>query len=101
MYNLVPAMAILAARNKYIRVFKNQHAVSPQGAITPENFGLKRRMIFKRLLRQGVISAATKNTFYLNESREQMLRKQSRKTALTVMALLILALLIMLILYKH
>ena len=88
------AVIIAAARKKYLTVFRKQQAVSPAQALTPESAGLKRTMIFRHLVRQGVIVATSANTFYLDEAREQEVQKLVKKRGLMVVSILIIVLLI-------
>ncbi len=103
MYNAAPTAVLIAAavRKKYVRVFKRQGAISPQSAIKPEDFGLNRRLIFNSLLRQGILSAAAKDHFFLNETKEQEVLKSHKEMAVIIMSLLLIALILVLLLVNR
>lgn len=81
--SFAPMMAVI--RKKYIRIFKLQKATSPQTAIIPENFGIRKRFIFNRLVSQGVLVAVANNSFYLNQEVEQKVQKKRKKIVLIIL----------------
>ncbi len=96
----VPILAVV--RNQMIRKFNNQNAVTAERAIVPENYGIKRGILFHRMQRQGVIIAARNDTFYLNIEKEQVFQKRARKIAITIIsAMLIFVLTILLVIHYN
>ena len=87
--------AIIAKTRKYIRIFKNQGAISPATSIIPAEYGIRHTLVFKKLLRQGIIIQAGNEKYYLDEIKEEQVRNRRQKLLLTIfMSLLITGILI-------
>lgn len=88
----LPAV-IVALRLKYIRTFRKAGAVTPGRSIRLSEHGLRKSMIFERLLSQGIIVQLDNERYYLDEIREQELKR--RKTPVLMIVLIVLFILLM------
>lgn len=50
-------IVIMALTNKYIRIFKDADAITPHSAILPQEYGIRQNLVFKKLVRQGILVA--------------------------------------------
>ncbi len=87
---------IVALRLKYIRTFRKAGAVTPGRSIRLSEYGLRKSMIFERLLSQGIIVQLDNERYYLDEIRELELKR--RKAPLLVIMLIIVFILLILLL---
>ncbi|MDB5201165.1 MAG: hypothetical protein JWQ27_574 [Ferruginibacter sp.] len=74
-----------------VRRFREAGATTPERAIAPEQH-IRPSFIFERMVRQGVFKPSGQNLYYLDEARDEELRKQRLKA----MALLMIGLAILL-----
>lgn len=91
----LPAV-IVALRHKYIRTFRKAGAVTPERSIRLYDHGLRKSMIFDRLLSQGIIVQLGSDRYYLDEIRELELKR--RRTPLLLIVLMVLLVLIVFLL---
>jgi len=87
-----PAPMIIAKTRRIILRFQNADATSPRNARTLEELNLRHGLIFRRLLRKGVIVEASPQRYYLN--RENLfeyneIRRSRIKVLLLVIAVII------------
>ncbi len=94
------AIAILAQRKKLIRRFKNAGATSIDTAIDAQDHGIRRSLIFQKLVRDGVLINTNTNQFYLDESTEIELRKLRVRIILMVISVACLLFIIYLLVNK-
>ncbi|RYF86048.1 MAG: hypothetical protein EON98_04840 [Chitinophagaceae bacterium] len=87
------AAVIVAVRNRYIRTFRKVGAVDEVTAIVPSEHGIRESLIFKGLVRRGIIMNAGGDRYFLNEVVEAADRKR-RQTIVLVLFILIFLLLI-------
>jgi hypothetical protein len=83
-------MAIRARLRKYKTIFHKAHAIIPERAIRPEDFGITRGRIFNRLLRQKIIVSVGNDKFFYDVLREKYLIKRSSLTVIIVLAVMVL-----------
>jgi len=88
------AAVILIQMRKIINGFRAANATSPVTAIVPSEHGIRRSIIFNRLVRDGVLVPVNEERFYLDEEREVEVQKRRRKTALFLVALIIIGILV-------
>lgn len=84
-------IAIAAKTRKYRRVFKNANATSPETSILPEEYGIRKSLIFNKMVREGVLVALNKERYYLNERRDNEVRKKRQTIVLIFLAFLLIA----------
>lgn len=87
----IQAGAIIAARiRKDIRKFEDAGAVSPATSRTTEELGVRRGLVFHRLLKRGVFIETAQNTCYLNRENLAQYHKVRRNRILVFLVLIIL-----------
>ncbi|MDF3078753.1 MAG: hypothetical protein K0S09_2642 [Sphingobacteriaceae bacterium] len=87
------AIALAVRRRRFIRMFEEAGAMSPNTAIAVDVNDMKPRFMFKRMVAQGIFVEAAAGRFYLDEAREAEMRKERQKTVagfVIVVAVLIL-----------
>ena len=85
--------AIMAKTRKYLKTFRHAHAISPEQAINPFEYGIVDGMAFKRLLKREIIKQTGVNRYYLDEHRAMQLKKRSNRLVIILMLVFIIALL--------
>lgn len=84
---------IIARRRKYFKSFRQARALSAGSSIRLADHGIKRSMIFDRLVSQGIIVPVGDDRYYLDEEKEHEVRKRLLPILLVIFILvLILAL---------
>lgn len=76
------AIALAVRRRRLIRKFTDAGATSPQAAIPVDVNDMKPGFMFKRMAQQGVFVEVADGIYYLDEAREQELRKERQKIAI-------------------
>ena len=91
-------VAILIKRNRYLRHFRIIEAVSADKSILLREHGMRRSLIFDKMVSDGIIKQTVSGRFYLDVAREQEVRKRRRSVILlllvSVLSALVLALII-------
>ena len=70
--------AVMARQKKIISVFHKAGATNSVNAIFPEEHGIHQRIIFRKLVRDGIIVQAYQGRYYLDELREKNVGKRRR-----------------------
>ena len=74
-------------RNKYLRYFKELGATCAEKAIKLEDYGLRKSLLFHKLLESSPVKETYEYRYYLDQKEE---KKQRRKRRSVISALLIL-----------
>lgn len=101
--SFIPAMivAIIVVRTKkIINQFKQTGTTSPQNAKTIGELGIRGNLIFRKLVRRGVLKEAAPERFYLSEENLDDYLRTRRLRAFLVLAIL-LVLIIIDVLFLH
>ena len=77
MINIVP-IVIIGRTKKYIRAFKTAKATTPGNAINIREHGIKKSLIFNKLVREHIIIKTDNDLFYLDEKREREVIKRKK-----------------------
>ena len=85
---------LLIKMNRYIRIFRAAGATNPSNAIIPAAHGIRNSLIFKRLIRKGVLVAASDNKYYLNQEKEVFYRKHRQKIVVVLLVLILLGIML-------
>jgi hypothetical protein len=88
------AAIVMAVRNRYIRRFRQAGATTPGHSVEPGSIDVPESLLFKKMVRDGVLVRTGNDSYYLDEQREAVLRKKR----LTWLSLLLLAILVILLL---
>jgi predicted transcriptional regulator len=87
--------AFVAAQfRKIVRLFQTHEAYSSSTARTTEELGVRHNLIFRRLVRKGVIIESGSGKYYLYKDRLEQYTQMRRKIALFILLAIALALLI-------
>ena len=86
------AAAIIAKRNKYVRIFKRVNSTSPANGIIPAEHGIHKGLVFHKLEREGSIKPAGNDRYYLDEVAEAAATAKRRKVALIALVVLLIGL---------
>ena len=92
----VAAAVIARRRRKILRAFRDAGALSAETATTRDELGLRRSVVFRRLVRTGVLVDAGSGRYYLDEEAAarahhlRVLRVQLMMAVVAVVLLLIL-----------
>ena len=92
----VPAIIAMKMR-RYKEAFRAAGAVTPATAMRPDEVGLRKSVIFDKLVRQRVLVAAGDGRYYLDETRDATVRRSKRKLVLVLLAIILVLLAIGLI----
>ena len=82
------AVIIAVKRRQIIKEFKRLGATSEYHAITPEEHGIRRSLIFNGLKNSKVLVETADGRFYLNEVREKEVVAQRRRLAFILIIIL-------------
>ena len=82
---------IIARRRKYFKSFRQAGALSAGSSIRLADHGIKRSMIFDRLVSQGIIVPVGDDRYYLDEEKEHEIKKRLMPVLL-IIAILVLIL---------
>ncbi len=87
--------AIVAAQfRKIVRSFQTREAYSSATARTVEELGIRHSLIFRRLVRKGVIIESGSEKYYLDKDRLEQYTKIRRKVVLLILLAIACAVLI-------
>ena len=87
--------AIVAAQfRKIVRSFQTREAFSSSSARTKEELGVRHNLIFRRLVRKGVIIESGPGKYYLDRNRLEQYLQLRRKILLFILLAMVLAILI-------
>jgi len=89
---MIPVILIL--QHKYIRRFEELGATSYAQSIIPEDHGIRKSLVFRKLLRQQVIIEAADGRYYL----DQFLANRQRKRRFSLLVILFVVIISVLIL---
>lgn len=84
--SIIPII-IAARQNQYIRTFRQTGAFSSVTSIRLKDYRLRKSVIFDKLVRQGVIAQAGEDRYYLDQQREEEVRK--KRIPLLIVALIV------------
>ena len=88
------AVIILAKQKRYIRAFREANAIDESRAVTLSEICQKPSFIYQRLVKQGVIDRAGNDRYYLDEVKEEELRKRRKKLTSFLLFLFVLGMII-------
>jgi len=83
-------IAIRAKIRKYKSIFLKAHATSSDRAIQPWDYGVKKGIIFNKLVRQKIIISAGNDKYYIDELRDRSLRQRSNIITVIILIIFIL-----------
>ncbi len=87
--------AIMASQSrKIVRSFQTREAYSSATARTIEELGIRHSLIFRRLVRKGVIVESGSGKYYLDKDRLEQYTQIRRKIGFFILLAIVLALLI-------
>ena len=81
------AIAIVAKVNKYKRSFRKLGATTPAKAIVPEAHGIRKSIIFSKLVRDGILKAVSKDRYYLDDVQDAAIRKKRQSLILVILCI--------------
>ena len=82
------ATVIHMKMNRYIRIFRTAGAIDPSHAINPVEHGVRKSLIFIRLVRQGIIISVNDDLYYLDEEKESAHRRRKQMIVAIVLLLI-------------
>lgn len=88
---------MIAKQNRYTRVLKQSGAISAGKSIKLEEYGLKKSLVFNKLLRRGIIIQTYDGRYYLDVSKEEEERRRKQLIVIMVLIFIISVLVISLI----
>ncbi len=88
---------LIARRNKYIRVLRKLEATSAANSIKLEEYGLRKSLVFNKLLRAGIIVQTFNNQYYVNAAKEEEERRRRRTIVVMLLIVIISAIVISII----
>jgi hypothetical protein len=86
---ILPIFVLVWRIRALIRRFQNLNAVAPESAVSHEELNVRRAVIFRRLVHQGVIGTVGEDRYYLDTDRYQEWRAARRRRALIALALIV------------
>ena len=97
-----PIPAVIAVQlRKIISRFEQHDAFTPDRAVSPEEIGLSKNFIFRRLVTRGVLRETTTNRYCLDREKLADFNDLRRKKILIIMGIIIIVILIYALLYNH
>jgi hypothetical protein len=84
------AIAIIAKRNRYVRIFRKADALSPQKTISPVEHGIRDSFVFRKLVRQGIFVRVNEEKYYLDENRYSLIKRIKLRIVILLTILVIL-----------
>ena len=99
MITFSPGPMIIAKTRRIFRRFEDAGATSPRDAKTLEELGVFHGLIFKKLLRQGVIIEASPQRYYLSHE-IKLEYNQGRKTRIKILLLVVAVIIIIAAIYN-
>lgn len=91
------ATIILAQMNRYVRLFREENATTPERAIIPQEYGIRNSFAFQKLVRQGILIRVNNERYYLDEEKELVYRKRRRSIAQVMFILILIGIIIALL----
>jgi len=85
------AAIIIAMQNRIMNRFMDHNAVSPEQAKTIEDLGLKKNLLFNKLLRRGVLVQTPDERYYIIPEKAAQYKRRRRIIILIVMAVVLAA----------
>lgn len=92
--SVVPIIVIMARRKKLVASFKEANALSVESAVDTRLYNIRQSFLFNKMVDEGVFINTDPYCYYLDEARENELRKQRCKVILILTIVSIIALLI-------
>jgi uncharacterized membrane protein YidH (DUF202 family) len=94
----IAAGAVAAQRRKILRKFRDHRALSAESARSTAYLGLRQSLLFRRLVRSGVLVACGGARFYLDEEAAERDQFRRSQLALWILAAVMAAVIAVLIL---
>ena len=88
------AVIILAKQKRYLRAFREANALDESRAVSLSEIGQRPSFIFQRLVDQGVIARTGNGKYYLDEGKEEEVRKRRKKLTTFLLFLFVLGMII-------
>ena len=85
---------ILAQMNKYIRIFREAGATSPEASIIPTEHGIRNSFVFQKLVRRGVFVRLGNGRYYMDEKQEDAYRRKRMNLVLLLVFLVVVGLIV-------
>lgn len=85
------ATAIHMKVKRYIGIFRKAGATNPTRAINPSEHGIRKSLVFGKLVRQGVIVSVDDTLYYLDEEREAAHAKRRHAIVTVVLVVIVVA----------
>ena len=89
-----PGAVVAAKRNKIIRQFLSKGAVSYKESRTLEQLGLKKSLIFNRLIRQGIIVEVTFDRYFIDLEKYDEEERERRRLVTVLLVLIALGIIV-------
>ena len=96
----VAAAAVAAKRRKILGKFRGLGALSAESARSFQDLGLRRSLIFRRMVSAGVLVGCGDDRYYLDENAEERDRHRRQRRAGWILAAVTLAVIVFLILER-
>lgn len=81
----------MARRKRIARQFLSTGAVSPESARTPEALGVSCGLVFRRMVKGGVLKPGAGGTFWIDEAEYEASRRRAARNVLIAFALVAVA----------
>ena len=91
---LTMIITVIARRHKYIRIFKELEATSYDNSVSLEEYGIRKSLIFHRLVKNGIIRQTFSGRFYLDAEKEKIQTKRRQDIILLLLLAVISAVII-------
>lgn len=86
-------MAIIARKNKLVRMFRNMGAIDSSGAIDISESGIGPSFLFNKMVSDGIFVDRGDNLFYLDEIKEHDISVKRKRIVYLLMFLMLLIIL--------
>jgi hypothetical protein len=93
-------IVIMALTKKYIRIFKDADAITPHSAILPQEHGIRDSLVFKKMVRQGILVKVGNERYYLDLVKELEIKKQRHTMVMIVLGIILILMIISLFFTK-
>jgi hypothetical protein len=82
--------AFRVKKRHYMRIFKKAHALNPEKAILPAEYGISMGKVFRKLVRDRILVNAGGDKFYLDEIRDYKLRRRASIIVIVILLVIVL-----------
>ena len=85
---------VLAMMNKYMRIFRQAGATSPETSIVPMEHGIRNSPVFQKLVRRGVFVRLGNGRYYMDEQKEASFKRRRMNVVLFLVFLVVVGLMV-------